>query len=152
MKHITTFLLLLLTATIYAQTSEKQEVQTTIQDFFKAFHNQDSTAIKQHVREGMILQTISANREGKVDVKTERLSNFLKSIASIPENVKFEEKLLSFNIQVDGAMANAWTEYEFWVNGNFSHCGVNSFQLFKDNGKWKVIYLVDTRRREGCKN
>jgi hypothetical protein len=55
-----------------------------------------------------------------------------------------------YNIQIDGAMANAWTSYEFWVNGSFSHCGVNSFQLFKDEGAWKIIYLIDTRRKEGC--
>ncbi len=47
-------------------------------------------------------------------------------------------------------MANAWTPYEFWYNGNFSHCGVNSFQLIKKDEKWKIIYLVDTRRKEGC--
>lgn len=35
-------------------------------------------------------------------------------------------------------------------NGNFSHCGVNSFQLFHDNGQWKIIYLIDTRQRTGC--
>jgi hypothetical protein len=74
----------------------------------------------------------------------------VKSIARIPKDKKFEEKLLGFNIQVDGNMANAWTPYEFWYEGEFSHCGVNSFQLIKDDGEWKIIYLVDTRRKEGC--
>ena len=74
------------------------------------------------------------------------------NIANIPKDRKFEEKLLDFSIQVDGNMANAWTPYEFWYQEELSHCGVNSFQLIKEDDKWKIIYLVDTRRREGCKN
>ena len=84
-------------------------------------------------------------------MRTEDFSKFLKSIVSIPDTVNFQEKILSFSIQVDGAMANAWTPYEFWYNDAFSHCGVNSFQLFKDGADWKIIYLIDTRRKKGCK-
>lgn len=60
------------------------------------------------------------------------------------------EKLLYFDINIDGNLASAWTPYEFYVNGSFSHCGSNSFQLFKNNGNWEIIFLVDTRRRQGC--
>jgi hypothetical protein len=47
-------------------------------------------------------------------------------------------------------MANAWVGYEFWLNGNFSHCGINSFQMVNFDGDWKIIYLIDTRGRDGC--
>lgn len=135
---------------VIAQASEEKMVQNTIDSFFKAFHQQDSTALKETVSKDIVLQTIGKNEAGREVVKTENFSNFLKSIVSIPTTTKFEEKILSYNIQIDGAMANAWTSYEFWVNGSFSHCGVNSFQLFKDQGTWKIIYLIDTRRKEGC--
>ena len=75
-------------------------------------------------------------------------SKFITSILSIPENQKFEEKLLSFDIKIDGNMANAWTPYEFWFNDQFSHCGVNSFQLIKVDNAWKIFFLVDTRRKD----
>ena len=48
-------------------------------------------------------------------------------------------------------MASVWTPYEFYFNGTFSHCGANSFQLFKEDNQWKIIFLVDIRRRENCK-
>ncbi len=48
-------------------------------------------------------------------------------------------------------MANVWAPYEFYLNNDFSHCGVNSFQLFFDGIQWKIIYLIDTRRKQGCK-
>ena len=49
-------------------------------------------------------------------------------------------------------MAHVWAPYEFWYNGEFSHCGVNSFQLFKEEDTWKIIYLIDSRRKEDCNN
>jgi hypothetical protein len=141
---------LMAVGSVIAQESEEQMVKNTIDSFFEAFHQQDSSALKKIVANDMVLQTIGKNEAGREVVKTENFSHFLKSIVSIPTSTKFEEKLLMYNIQIDGAMANAWTSYEFWVNGSFSHCGVNSFQLFKDEGAWKIIYLIDTRRKEGC--
>ena len=77
-------------------------------------------------------------------------SKFLVSICSIPDSVKYEERLTSFSIQVDRTMANAWVGYEFWLNDTFSHCGINSFQLVDFDGEWKIIYLIDTRGKAGC--
>ncbi|MCK0192878.1 nuclear transport factor 2 family protein [Arenibacter sp. F20364] len=135
---------------VNAQDNGEKMVKNTIDSFFEAFHKQDSTALKETVSKDIVIQTIGKNGDGREVVKTDNFSHFLKSIVSIPSTTKFEEKLLSYSIQIDGAMANAWTSYEFWVNGSFSHCGVNSFQLFNDQGVWKIIYLIDTRRKEGC--
>jgi len=136
---------------IMAQESDETKVQKTIEAFFDGFHKQDSLLIKQTVSDGIIAQTIGKNKDGTTTLQTEDFSKFLKSIVSISDTVNFQEKILSFSIQVDGAMANAWTPYEFWYNDAFSHCGVNSFQLIKDGADWKIIYLIDTRRKKGCK-
>jgi len=53
-------------------------------------------------------------------------------------------------VKIDGPLAIVWTPYKFYFNGKFSHCGVNSFQLVRFNGVWKIQYLIDTRRRAGC--
>ena len=128
----------------------KEEVKQVVETFFDGFHKQDSTIIKSTVAEDIVLQTTGKNQEGKTLFKTEEFSKFLKSIVSIPETTRFEEKLTSFSIQVDRTMANAWVGYEFWVNGEFSHCGINSFQLINFDGEWKIIYLIDTRGKDGC--
>ncbi|MDY2587579.1 nuclear transport factor 2 family protein [Winogradskyella aquimaris] len=152
MKKLLALLILCLGLNLNAQDSEKQRVKATIIKFFEAFHKQDTTTLKAMAKGDIKLQSISVNREGQSVLSESEYGQFLKSIASIPAENTFEEKLLSFNIQVDGNMANAWTPYEFWYNGNFSHCGVNSFQLMKGDNEWKIIYLVDTRRREGCQD
>ncbi|MER3319080.1 MAG: nuclear transport factor 2 family protein [Allomuricauda sp.] len=128
----------------------ENQVKQVIEAFFDGFHKQDSTIIKSTVADGIVLQTTGRNPEGKTLFRTEEFSKFLKSIVSIPDSINFQEKLTSFSIQVDRTMANAWVGYEFWLNGEFSHCGINSFQLINFDGEWKVIYLIDTRGKEGC--
>ncbi|MDO6491522.1 MULTISPECIES: nuclear transport factor 2 family protein [unclassified Cellulophaga] len=149
MKNILLVFTILFSVFVSAQANEV-DVKNTINLFFDAFHKQDSVQLKALTTSTVILQTIGVDKDGNTVVKTENYSDFIKNIVSIPKEVNFREKLISYSIKVDGDMANAWTEYEFWLNGKFSHCGVNSFQLFKNNGKWKIIYLIDTRRKKGC--
>ncbi|MEJ2163003.1 MAG: hypothetical protein P8X60_06715 [Robiginitalea sp.] len=71
-------------------------------------------------------------------------------MANLPDTLQIQERLLDYQIQTDGAMAHAWTPYEFYLQGKLHHCGVNSFQLFHDGEGWRIIYLVDTRRVADC--
>ena len=135
----------------YSQSEEETQVKQTIIDFFEAFHKQDTVKLKSMAKGNINMQSISVNKEGKTRLDENDYSSFMKNIAGIPKDKKFEEKLLDFKIRIDGKMANAWTAYEFWFDENFSHCGVNSFQLVKEDKDWKIIYLVDTRQRQGCK-
>lgn len=125
--------------------SQSKEIENVITGFFEAFHKQDSIALNKFCAEKMILQSINEGRTKSL-LTEDKKADFIKSIVSIPKTVSFFEKILSMNIQIDGMMAHAWTPYEFYVNSKLSHSGVNSFQLYKDNGIWKIIYIIDTRR------
>ena len=150
MKSVLSVIFGLISLTVSAQNPEGIKVKQTVDDFFTAFHEQDSIAMKNLVHSKIVLQTIGIDKDGNQKLKIEDFNDFLKSIVSIPDSVKFQERLTNYSIQIDGAMANAWTSYEFWLNDEFHHCGVNSFQLFKDTEGWKIIYLIDTRRKENC--
>ena len=135
---------------LIAQDSKKEMVQKVVEGFFEAFHKQDSVAMKGYMADEVVLQTTGRNKEGKTMFRTTPIERLYESIVSIPDSIQFEEKLTSWSIQVDRTMANAWVGYEFWLNGEFSHCGINSFQMVDFDGEWKIIYLIDTRGRAGC--
>ena len=143
MKNFLLILVLLLSANSQAQ---NQEIQVVIENFFEAFHAKDTTKLKALCDDTMILQSIAENVKGS-KLSNEKPQVFFKSIASIPAEVKFQEKILSYSIQVDGSMAHAWTPYEFYVNGKLSHKGVNAFTLFNKDNTWKIVHLIDTRRK-----
>ncbi len=128
----------------------EEEIKITINSFFEGLHNGDTILVNKSINSGLKRQSAYYNKEGKSILRNESKANFFKTLAGKnPTDVWFE-KLISFKILVDGNLASVWTPYEFYVNNKFSHCGVNSFQLFKSDENWEIIYLVDTKRRWGC--
>ena len=143
MKTILVSLMFIFSSATYSQNEEVKQVVVT---FFKGFHSKDSITMKSVCADKMFLQSISESSKG-TQLKNDSAQDFFRSIATIPNTILFEEKLLDYSIQVDGAMAHVWTPYEFYLNNKLSHKGVNAFTLFKDNGLWKIVYLIDTRRK-----
>lgn len=150
MKRYLLILFLGMSMSLIAQTEDEKAAKQAIIQFFEGFHQKDSVMMQEVVHKDLILQTTFVNKEGKAQLRTQDASGFINAVVSRAESPVWQEKILSYNVQVDGTMANVWTPYEFWLDGKFLHCGVNSFQLFKDNGQWKIIYLIDTRRKKGC--
>ena len=128
-----------------AQT-EEEAVQKTIETMFNGMRTGDSAMVHSVFFDRALMQTVVKNQGGGVDLRDGSLDNFLKTIG-VPHDKVYDERILSYDIKIDGDMASAWTPYEFYLGDQFSHRGVNSFQLAKLEGKWKVIYIVDTRRR-----
>ncbi|MBB1193104.1 nuclear transport factor 2 family protein [Flavobacterium sp. SOK18b] len=130
--------------------AQNNEAQNAIEKFFMAFHAKDTMTLKSLCDKKMILQTIS-EKEGSAKLENSDPDTFFKSIASIPKGTVFLEKILRYEVQIEGSLAHVWTPYEFYVNGKLSHKGVNSFTLFKDqfaeNSNWRIIHLIDTRRK-----
>lgn len=121
-------------------------VKKAIETMFNGMRAADSAMVHSVFTDHAVMQTVVKNGQGKVILQEGSLDDFLKAVGSPHEKV-YDEKILSYDIKIDGEMAAAWTPYEFFLGEDFSHKGVNSFQLAKLNGKWKVIYIVDTRRR-----
>ena len=117
-----------------------------VQTFIEAFQTKDTLKVKALCDETMILKSINENAKGAT-LSNEKPQAFFKSIACIPAEVKFQEKILSYSIQVDGNMAHVWTSYEFYVNGKSSYKGVNAFTPFKKDNIWKIVRLIDTWRK-----
>ena len=131
--------------TVSAQSAE-DSVKTVINKMFAAMKNSDGASLKECFADSAILQTIARN--GKI--RNESINAFTTQIASLPKD-SADERISFEMVKVDDALAIAWTPYQFYYAGKFSHCGVNSFQLVRLNGHWKIQYLIDTRRRTGCK-
>lgn len=116
---------------------------------FTAMKTADTAMLRKCFADSMVLQTISRNKEGKLVVVNEDPADFIGFISKeTPGNA--DERIRFDVVKVDGPLAIAWTPYNFYYKGKFSHCGVNSFQLVRFNGEWKIQYLIDTRRRQGC--
>ena len=144
MKKIT-LLFLFISNFCFSQNQEGLSIQKTINQLFEGMKNADSVVVKNVFSENAILQTINS----KSEVHSEDFRKFAKSV-SIFKKGDLDEKIIFESIKIDGILASVWTPYQFFFQGKFLHCGVNSFQLVKQNEVWKIQYLIDTRRKENC--
>lgn len=132
----------------FSQTTE-DSVKAVIVSMFKGMKEADASLLQASFADSMILQTISQNKEGQLTVKNEDPAGFIDFVSKSKPGVA-DERITFETIKIDGPLAVVWTPYQFYYNGQFSHCGVNSFQLIRFNSGWKIQYIIDTRRRVGC--
>ncbi len=139
---------MILASQAFAQTTE-DSVKTTVNNLFAAMKNGDAAALKNAFADSAILQTISVDKDGNVRIRNENIKAFAEFVGKQPKGAA-DERISFETIRIDGPLAIVWTPYNFYLNNNFSHCGVNSFQLVRLKGEWKIQYLIDTRRRSPC--
>lgn len=135
--------------TASAQLAEENEIKKVIDQLFTGMRSSDTALLADAFAPEAILQTIIQKKDGSTVVRTDEVSGFISSIGK-PHKEIYDERIRYGNIEIDANLAAVWTPYQFFVGTTFSHCGVNSFQLVKLDGKWKIQYLIDTRRKDGC--
>lgn len=129
--------------------TEETAVKAAVSQLFTAMKNADAALLNSCFTDSALLQTIVTDKQGKTVVRNDAIVDFAKQIAQLQKDAA-DERITFGNVQIDGALANVWTPYQFYYNGNFSHCGVNNFVLVKQNSVWKIQYIIDTRRKQGC--
>ena len=60
------------------------------------------------------------------------------------------ERMWKPTVLVHGGIAVVWAEYDFHLNGKLNHCGVDSVNLVKTAGGWKVSGIAYTSETSGC--
>ncbi len=53
-------------------------------------------------------------------------------------------------VHVRGRLAIVWTPYEFWRDGKSSHCGVDVFEVVKQDGAWRIGHVMYTVEPDAC--
>ena len=53
-------------------------------------------------------------------------------------------------VMIRGPIAFAWGDYDFWIGGEFSHCGGTAVSFAKVDGSWKIANWAWTVEVDGC--
>jgi hypothetical protein len=129
--------------------NEETLVKNTINQLFDGMRQSDTSLIRSAFAPDATMQTIVKNSEGQIQVRTDGVDGFVRQVGQ-PHKDIYDERITFDMIRIDGELAIAWTPYKFYVGETFSHCGVNAFQMVKLNGIWKILNIIDTRRKENC--
>jgi hypothetical protein len=143
--------------TTFSQKSAKPEkagkdekaIKTVINQFFEGMAKGDTVLLKSTCTAAPVFQTFMADKDGDLKVQTGDFAEFVAFIGT-PTKDKYDERIEFEAVHAEKSLASVWTPYKFYLNDKLSHCGTNSFQLVKTTEGWKIQYIIDTRRRQGC--
>lgn len=141
MKNVFIIVFTMLSAIASAQSAE-DSVKQTINKLFLGMKSADSTTVVSVFAPGAVLQTIS-----KDGIRPEKFQEFGATIGKLKKG-QLDERISFGAIHIDGPLASVWTPYRLYFDGKFIHCGVNSFQVVRTGGEWKIAHLIDTRRKD----
>lgn len=143
MNKIVVFFLLI---SISGFGQQNKDIEKPIRNLFLGMKNADPELVKSAFTENAVLQTIT--KDGTV--KSDSIQDFIASVSKFPKG-DLDERIIIEAVHTDGSLASVFTPYSFYLKGKLSHCGANSFQLIKQNNEWKIQYIIDTRRKDNCK-
>jgi len=138
---------LLVLLTIPFAVADEPDPLETVDTFFDALASNDmELAATVMLEDGQLYGYVDDGTELRL-VPTS-ISDYLKGMADRTDSLL--ERIWDARIIREGRLAMVWTPYDFYRNGDFHHCGVNSFNLIRTNDGWKIASVVYSVLRENC--
>jgi len=126
--------------------TEEQAVLAPINALFAAFEAGDPTGVFRVVYPDGRVTAVGALRSG-TGVRQESWTQFA---ARLKPGEGFQERISDPAIEIDGDVAMVWAPFVVRAGGKVANCGVDHFDLIRENGTWKVMNISFSSRRTGC--
>lgn len=129
--------------------SDSVQIADIIQDVFDGMRESDTSKMAPHMHPNVKMQSLTIDESGNKISQLNGAEGWLNAVAN-NKGAVYDEQVDNLRILSDGGVATAWMDYKFYLGDELSHCGVNSFQFIKIDEKWKIIYIIDSRKKENC--
>ncbi|MCY4264978.1 MAG: hypothetical protein OXE78_08990 [Gammaproteobacteria bacterium] len=135
--------------TSLAQSIDDQAaILKTVNRFFDALANRDRKSLLKLTIPGSLNISVENPVEDTTQIRIQNYSQLINGMGT--EGPHFLERYWEPIVLIEGNIAVFWAPYDFHIDGIFSHCGIDSFQLVKREGEWLLSNLSWTRQRQGC--
>ena len=125
---------------------EERAVLTSVNALLATFGVGDSAAMLRWVYpEGRV--TATGMRASGSGLRQQSWAQFATRIT--PQG-SFQETISDPAIEIDGDAAMVWAPFVVRIGGRVMNCGVDHFDLVRENGAWKVMNLTFSSRTTGC--
>jgi hypothetical protein len=128
--------------------SAEAAVMAPIDRMFGGLEARDGATILAQTRPEGGATVVSEKPDGSRMIRHESWAEFAGGIKPGPEH--YREKLLDPAVDIDGDIAMVWSRYVFTIDAKPHHCGVDHFDLIRENGAWKVLNVTWSSRTTGC--
>jgi len=127
--------------------SASDSVVAVVQEFFRSMEANDVEAAQRIMVPGG--QSFATRRSGdSTIVRTATFQSHFERLRAARDTVL--ERIWSPTVQVHESIATLWAPYDLYVNGRFSHCGIDAFSLVRTSGRWLISGIIYTVEPTGC--
>lgn len=127
--------------------ADRRAVVEAAEGMLKAISTADSALARSLMVPGM--QTVStANDRPPRAPRFGTASDMLGMIGGSTE--KFLERMWNPMVSLHGNLAVVQTPYDFYIDGKFSHCGIDVFTLLRTPSGWRVAAMAWTTQASPC--
>jgi hypothetical protein len=129
------------------QGAEAAAVLAPIAALFTAFEAGDAAAMLRYVYPDGRVTASGVRGDGASTLRQQTWTQFADRIR--PDRA-FQERIADPVVEIDDDIAMVWASFVVRVGGKVSNCGVDHFDLVRENGTWKVMNLTFSSRTTGC--
>jgi hypothetical protein len=130
-----------------AQSTAKDSVIATVNEFFRAMTAHDSAAAKRVMTSDGIFYAVRVRGDSTI-INRSTNESFAQTIATTRDT--YLERMWEPTVMVHGPIAVLWTPYDFHRSGQFSHCGIDAFSLVRSAAGWKNATITYTVEPTNC--
>ena len=128
--------------------SEEGQVMMPVTTLFDGLARRDPAVVLAAMRPDATATVATEQADGARSVRRLSAADFAAQIKPGPE--RLEERLTDPAVEIDGDIAMVWSPYVFTIDGKIHHCGVDHFDLVRENGRWKIANVTWSSRTAGC--
>ena len=130
-----------------AQAAADSSALRSVETFFEAMANNDWDLAASVMIDDAVLYGYQV-QGGDVRLSRLTVAEYLERMSGNEDRLL--ERIWDVQVLQDDRLATVWTPYDFYLNGEFHHCGTNSFSLIRDAGGWRIAGVVYSMQTESC--
>ena len=125
----------LLFGVLQAPAGEREAVLKIVQAFFDTMTARDVEGARAVLQPQGRFHAMRMNN-GKPEVRAFANEEYFADLQAAKTTMR--ERIWNPEVRVHGLIATVMAPYDFWIDGKFSHCGVDAFDLIKTAEGWKI--------------
>jgi hypothetical protein len=132
---------------IAQEESDEDEILVVVQKFFDSMAARDTSMARKILLIDGQYYGIREDLDGSY-IKRKKHLDYIEELSEIED--EYVERIWNPTVMVHGRIAVVWAQYDFHINGEFTHCGVDAFTLIKTRDGWKIAGIIYTIEPEDC--
>ncbi len=123
---------------------DQAAVVQVVEEFFEGMRAKDSLVMQRTL--APMARLIAVTPAG--EARSIPMADFIRNVVGRPQVL--DERVFDPEVRISDRLASVWVAYDLTIDGAFSHCGFDAFQLSRLSDGWRITQIADSRQTTGC--